>query len=145
MVGGFFGAGMLINNVKCIQPLQSVLDEILKNNKDVCAFNYHIFNLRRNLNGSSVTHMQKSIQAINFLFSPKPFGNSSDKVYLSLLRLLSVLSALAYFGADSICVRRFQPGFQQLFFAICEFIRSFVDFVFRKLSFIARFLMFFSL
>lgn len=68
----------------------------------------------------------------------------NDKLYLLRIRLQSLLlSALAYFGVDKTGWFRL---FQLLpFLTICAFIRSFDDFVLRKLSFIARFLTFFSL
>lgn len=78
----------------------------------------------------------------NFLISPKHVVN---KLYLLRFRLQSLLSVLAHFVADKPCVcwpRLFQ---QLLFLTICAFIRSFDDFVPRKLSFIARFTTFFSL
>lgn len=78
--------------------------------------------------------------------SPKAFETFSNKIYLLTFRLHSLLSVLAHFDVGGVCERVIWfRWFQLPFLAMCWFIRSFFDFEFRKLSFIARFLMFFSL
>lgn len=103
----------------------------------VCLLNYHILIRDTNLWKSWVTHM--SINQLSDFSSKAKLQNVCDKVYLLKFRLHSLLSAVKRFEGDN-WFRRHQPPL----LTICAFMRSLLAFELLKPSFIAWFLMFFS-